>query len=329
MIKGKIKADFTSVDEILAKTNFGYDIYRYHLGRVSRIMNRPWGHKEKQPSWGVFFANGTWMWRDFANEQTGNAVTFIQKMFSLSPVDALNKICWDFGLGGKQIKNIKPVKIDWEAPIEEEKEYCEIDVIDQPFKEEHHKFWNQAEIPEEHCRKMNCFAIKSLAINKDRVAIKRNEPVFGFYAPEEKGWKIYFPCREKGKKFRNNISYFYLWNYNNLESCDSLIVQKSPKDMIVTAIINPCVIATQAEGVKIFNSETVEKINKITKNPVIWYGSDWDGVKKCKEITDTNKWKYVNTPKTLLPEINDAFGYASKFGLKGLEDFMRIKKLIK
>jgi hypothetical protein len=100
------------------------------------------------------------------------------------------------------------------------------------------------------------------------------------------------------------------------------------KDLIVTTLIQPCTIATQAEAVKIFDNETVKKINHISKRPFVWYGSDWDGVKKCKEITDTNKWRYINTPKHLLPEINDVYGYVKKFGIKQLEEFMKSKKVI-
>jgi len=249
MVKGKQKPILLSVDEIYNLTSGGYDIYRYYLGDniTSGIMNRPWSGKEKKLSWGIFYREGVWFWKDLATEESGTAIQFVTRYFHLSQADAIQKIMWDFGLGGSE----------------------------------------------------------------DAV-------------------KIYFPDRESTERFRNNVSYHYLWNYENIaDSCESLIVQKSMKDLIVTTMIEPCCISTQAEAVKIFNEDVVEKINKVTKKPWIWYGSDWDGVKKCKEITDTNKWKYINTPKDLLPEINDAYGYVKAFGLKKLEEFMRSKKVIK
>ena len=97
--------------------------------------------------------------------------------------------------------------------------------------------------------------------------------------------------------------------------------------MIVTSVIRPCVIATQAEAIRIFNEETVSKINSITETPWVFYGSDKDGVEKCTSITNCNKWKYINTPKQYLPEVNDSYGYACKFGLEKLDKFMKEKGL--
>lgn len=329
MIKG-IKTDETSVtvDEILFKTNGGYDIFRHYLGNVGRIMQRPWGKKEHKLSWGIFPKEGVWFFKDQAWEETGNAIHFVQKFFGISFKEAIDKIKYDFGIAPvKNIINTTPVIITWEKP-DIEKEYMDIGVITKPFSKRHHEFWNSAEVSEDHCKKYNCFSVGKLAINKKFIPLKPNEIVFGYFAEDEKAWKIYFPERPDAK-FKNNVSGHYLWNYNNVPECDDLIIQKSMKDLIVTTMLTPCVVATQNESVGIFDEEMISKINKITKTPWVWYGSDWDGVKKCKKITDTNNWKYINTPKNLLPEINDTYGYSQKFGLKGLEEFMKLKKLLK
>lgn len=325
MIKGN-KVNDISVDDVLQFTNGGYDIYRYYLGYVGRIMQRPWGRKEKKLSWGIFTKNNIWFWKDHANGEVGNAIHFVERYFGLSFKDAKSKICFDFGIGGTKI-NVNPVNVTWERPVNKE-EYSDIGVITRPFEKKHHKFWNAAEVTEDHCKDYNCFAVRKLSINRRFVPLKPDEIVFAYYAEEEQGWKIYFPERPTAK-FKNNVSGHYLWNYNNLKECDDLIIQKSMKDLIVTTLLTPCVIATQNESSGIFDAEMVKKINTITRTPWVWYGSDWDGVKKCKKITDTNKWKYINTPKDLLPDINDAYGYVKRFGLKSLEDFMKSKKLLK
>lgn len=314
-----------SAEEILHRTNNGYDIYKFYLGKVERLCNRPWGRKEKKKSWGIF-PGTSWFWKDHASEETGNAITFIQRMFSLNLKEAKEKICADMGFTTTKVKR-SPL-VTWDDPIEEEKEYIPINFSSTVFKKQHHLFWNCVEVDEKHCEKFQCWGVKDLAINKKKVNIGENEAVFAFYCPEEDGVKIYFPEREKDRRFRNNVSYRHLWNFQSLQKCESLIVQKSVKDMIVTGMIVDCVTSTQAEAVKIFNKEVVEKINSISTNPWIWYGSDWDGVQKCKSITDTNGWKYINTPKNLLPNINDTYGYVKKFGLKQLEEFMKSKKLI-
>lgn len=332
MIKGK-KIESIDIDYIMKMTNNGYDIFKYYLGNVGRIMNRPWGGKEKTLSWGIFY-RGIWFYKDYGkNEETGNAIHFVQKYFSLTFKEAIDKINWDFGLGGKLI-NVSPVVINWEKP-DIEKDYMEIDIIDMPFQKRHHDYWNSMSISEDHCRKYNTFAVKSLAIKKRRFNIRGTESVFAYWSPEEKGYKIYFPDRKKESRFRNNVSGHYLWNYENIKECDNLIIQKSMKDLLVTTMLTPCVISTQNESAGIFDSDMVKKINKISKTPWVWYGSDEDGVNKCKKITGMNKWNYINTPKNLLPDVNDAAEFVKMHnlikpdsGLKELEKFMKEKKLL-
>lgn len=319
MIQGKEKQFFTA-DDIMFLTGGGYDIYIYYLGEVSRIMQRPWGKKEKKLSWGIFRRENVWFWKDQATEESGTAIHFVQKKFSLSFKEAINKIVDDLSL-----KNPEQRKV-YVRPLQEEAEIVKIKFTDKPFEDRHHKFWHP--VTEDICKSYNCFAVKDAAINGKRVAINKDELVFAYHAPEEDGVKLYFPERERTERFRNNVSYHYLWNFSNISKCEKLIIQKSVKDMIFTSLVTPCVIATQAEGIKIFNEDVVNKINSITDSPWIWYGSDWDGVQKCKRITDTNNWKYINTPKDLLPEINDVYGYVKKFGIKSLEDFMKLKKLL-
>jgi len=331
MIKGKVKGTYLTVDDILIATGGGFHIFKYYLGNVSKLMQRPWGKKEKKLSWGIFPINGVWFYKDHADESTGTAIHFVEKYFSLNFNQAKDKICFDFGLGGKEI-NINPVKITWEKP-NVEKDYTDIVFNIQPFKKKHHEFWNIVEVDEVHCKKYNCYALKDVAINRKKVNVGINEVAFVYTT--EGGCKLYFSERDKEGKFRGNLDFHYLWNYENVEECENLIIQKSNKDMIVTTLITPCVIATQSEAVKIFDKNVVDKVNKISKKPWIWYGSDWDGVKKCKEVTDTNSWRYINTEKKYLPDVNDVYSIVRMWnlkspgsGLKNLEKFMKSKNLI-
>lgn len=331
MIKGKPKIDDAHVDTLLAATNKGYDVFKYYLGNVGKCMYRPWGRKERDPSWGIF-PGDVWFYRDFATGETGNAIHFVGKYFCLDFVQAIRKIEYDFGFGGEEI-SATPVKVTWETP-DMKKEYAEINIIDMPFAKRHHDFWNIAEVSEEHCKRMNTYAVKSLAINKKRMSIGDDEAVFAYYCPEEIGYKIYFPERRE-KKFKNNVTNLYLWNFSNLERCEDLIIQKSNKDMNVTTMITPCVTATQNESHGIFTEDIVSRINSITPSPWIWYGADRQGVEASTTITGTNCWKYINTPKEFLPDVNDVYGFVKMHnlqkmgtGLKELEKFMKEKKLI-
>ena len=335
MIQGRKKEELLKVDDILSLTNGGYDIYMHYLGKVARVMDRPWGKKERKSSWGVYPYKGTWLWKDQATEETGNAIQFAERYLGLDFNAARDRVIWEFGLAKKGvIINPTPVVRNWDNPIDDEG-YVRINFDDMPFEKRHHLFWNAACVTEQHCREKSCYAVKRLAVKGRYVHLSPGEAVFAYYCEEEGAVKIYFADREKGEKFRNNVSYHHLWNYDKVERCENLIVQKSNKDMIVTTMVTPCCINTQAEAVKIFNEEVVSRINRITTTPWVWYGSDWDGVKKCKQITDTNGWRYINTEKKYLPDVNDTYGIVRMWetekkgsGLVKLEEFMKRKKLL-
>src|SRR6187549_1967279 len=177
MVKGDKKKEYLSVEEILKRTSGGYDIFRTYLGSVSRLMKRPWA-KDKHHSWGVYPGKGqwagVWFYKDQATEEAGNAIQFVEKFFSLSHKDAKDKVCWDFGLGGGRELNTKPVQIVWEKPEVEDKEYVHISYDSIPFKKHHHKFWNAAEVTEDHLKKLNYFAVGTLAIDRQFVPIRSN-----------------------------------------------------------------------------------------------------------------------------------------------------------
>ena len=107
MIKGKVDINFKA-DDIFSLTNNGYDIFIKYLGRVG-IMNRPWGRRERKLSFGVFQKDGMWFWKDLAKEESGNAIQFVQRYYSLRYSDAIEKIVSDFGLSNLKIEYSKPI----------------------------------------------------------------------------------------------------------------------------------------------------------------------------------------------------------------------------
>lgn len=323
MIKGKKKEEFITYEEVLTRTNGGYDIYMYFEGKVPKRMKCPW-RKDEHQSFGFFSVQGIWFWKDLAKEETGTAVEYVMKKYGLNFKDALEKIKYQFGWSTSQV-NKDPVIVTWEKVVERP---IHISFSHKPFTKRHHEFWNIAGVSEKDCNNKECWAIKDLAINRKIFRLNKDEIGFAYYAKEEDKVKIYLPDRPKDQRFYNNVSYFYLWNLSNVQKCDDLIVQKSMKDLIVTSIITPCVIATQAEAFKIFNEEVVNRISNITKNVHIFYGNDEDGVQKCKRITKEFGWKYINIPRDEDLSVNDAYEYSKKYGIAKLEEFMKRKKII-
>lgn len=318
---GDKRTPLLSVEDILFYTGGGKDIFLRYLGKVSRIMKCPW-RKDSSPSFGVFQKGNTWFFKDLGTEQAGTAIEFVKIYFKLSFQEALDKIKWDFSLGGKESK-AQRIEYQYEK---EEKYPTIIDYNRQPFQKRHHLFWNAAEVSEDWCNGHGCYAIKDLSIKRQRVFIKPSERVF-IYEDEGKK-KVYFPDRQGLARFRSNMDYFHLYRYKEAEKGKRVVVQKSMKDLIVSSLIYPNIIATQAEHLKIFSEEVVEKIESISKDVWVWYGSDEDGVKKCQDITKQLKWKYINTPREEDLSVNDAYSYVCKYGLESLRKFCQKKGLI-
>lgn len=324
MVKGSKKQELLSYEDILSLTGGGFDIFMFYEGKVEKRMKRPWG-VDKNPSWGLFCKNEVWFWKDQATEESGTAIEYMQKKFNIDFADAIAKIKWDFGWGGKEV-NPNAVVVTWERKKELP---SHITVDSQPFTKKHHEFWNCVDVSEVDCNKLECWALKSpFSVNRKLFRLKKDEIGFFYYAQEEDKVKIYLPERDKDSRFINNVSYFYLWNRRNITKCSNLVVQKSYKDLIVTSMLTPHVIATQAEAVQIFNEETVQIINSLADNVFISYGSDPDGKNKSIQITADNKWKWCNPPNKYLPEVNDNYGMVKKYGMKELEKLLKYKKII-
>lgn len=319
---GDKKIPLLTGDDILFYTGGGRDIYIRYLGKADKIMKRPWG-KDRKPSWGVFLYNGLYFWKDQATENSGTAIQFVQKMFGLTYKEALDKLIWDFGLGGKESK---VERIDNQY-VKEEKKPVHIAYTLQPFQQRHKDFWECVGASEEWCAKFKCFAVENLTIDRKKVYIKSTERVF-VYESDSVLCKVYFPDRVGMNRFRNNLPWDYLYNIDNVEKGKRIVVQKSMKDLITLALIYPNVIATQSEHLKIFTPEVVEKIENISKDIFVWYGSDSDGVKKCQNITKEFGWKYINCPKDEDSTVNDSYSYACKYGIDKLKEFCQQKQLI-
>lgn len=318
-MKGQKKPEPLTVDNILSLTNGGKDIFIRYVGKISSVMKCPW-RVDKKPSWGIFYRDGVYFWKDQATEEVGNAFHLVQRLFDLDFKESLEKIKWDFNLGGK------PIVTEAKTISEEKRDLVHINYKTQNFTKRHHDFWNCVEVTEDWCKKYNCFAVKELYIDRKRYYISEGERVFVYQG--EKGCKIYFPDRIGMQRFRNNLPYNYLWNLNKIVDNQRMVIQKSMKDLITLAQIFPNIIATQAEHRRIFSPEVVNILESKSNDIWVWYGSDADGVKKCQKITGELGWKYINTPAEEDKSINDCYSFTCKYGLKKLEEFCKLKNLI-
>lgn len=322
--KGEIKQSPITWEYILSITSGGWDVFFIEIGKfpVSRAFPSPL-RRDRHPSFTIFFRDNVWMYKDFSNDDAGDALKFVKKKYSLSHREAIDKICQDLGIS-QTTKEYCPVQIIDKAPVYEPSE-IHIGFSERKWRKEHYQFWEGTDVDEQHARKYNTFAVKELAINRRRIRIGDNEVVFAYYAEDIDKVKIYFPQREKGERFRGNVEGNYMWYLNNYKKCDQLFIVKSNKDALVLSKMGYCVAVTQSEN-KRYIDNNLDKIQEVSKNVVICYGSDNQGVNESKKITDAYSWDYFNTPKKdLILGINDPYSYVKKYGVEKLENLIKNK----
>lgn len=341
---GILKEKKMSVDEVLFRTNGGYDIYMYYYGTVKKKMKRPWpGESDNNPSFGIIAGNeGRWIWKDWVSEEAGNAISFVQRMQGVDFQGAMDMICRDLGL--TEQKNFTHRKVTWQVPEVKEKKYERGTFDIMPFEKRHHGFWNPAGVSEVDCNKLNVWAISAGAVSRDgkmvNLHIGKNETAFAYYAEDLKKVKFYMPDRIKDDRFKSTLPGDYIWNYSNLVTqiqgkCDKILIQKSVKDMVVSSLYTPRVCCLEAEKSNVFdrktNPEFVAKFEDIALEIIVMFGSDKDGINKAKKIMEHNHgypWRMEHTPIERDPAINDLYSYNVKYGPKAGELFFKQKNII-
>lgn len=326
MIKGNKKEKYLSVDEILSRTNRGFDIFQHYLGKVKKLMKCPW-RKDEKPSWGVFDNGTIWCFKDFSTEEVGNAMTFIERYFGLTHHEAKDKICWDFGLRqvGEKI-NTSPVKITWDTP-EEDKQYIPINFSTCPFDEKHAKYWNDYHLSEEYIKKYNIFRVKDLAINKKRVVLEKDELTFAYYNKFSDTVKIMRIGVSPDKKWRTNATGDTLWLQEYMENCNNMIISKSVKDSLCLTLFGLSTVAVQSEAISCIEKNE-DWLNTLICPIYIAFGTDKQGKEQSNKITAKYGYRHYNVPdKLLIDSINDVAEWC-KADIMALEKHLREKNLI-
>lgn len=315
-------------EEILCKTNNGLDIFRSEIpGLNLRKKHSSPFRKDSDPSALVKLSktSGIYIHVDYGdNAKVRDPITFIRDLYNLTYQEALDKIAFNLNIGERIAKEITPIQKEITPLIYEFEEMR--------FKPNHHLYWNAGELSEDFLRKHNIFAASKIAVNKNVFKIPNNELCF-IYVPIDLPFgnlKILRIGQSvlPNQKWRSNIPSSYLWSmYEHTEKVDDLWVIKSRKDEMIAKLLGLNTISTQSENSQVLN-ENMDLIKSKANRIILNMGSDPDGVKKSKEVQQTHKCLYYNTPKPFLPEVNDLFSFVSNFSLRQLERHIKAKKLL-
>jgi len=323
MVKGRT---LISLEDVLKHTNGGWDVFSSEIKglKVGAAFKSPL-RKDNHPSVSLACRDGIWTLKDFSTGEVYSAIKFVQVKYNLTFQDAISKIAQDSGLKDVIGKVYKSVQMPDIQKLEKE---IHFDFFPKKWTKRHFQFWEYTEVDEAHCKRYNTFAIKEAAINHTRIHIGKDEVAWAYVADNGK-MKFYFPEREKGERFKGNIRGTHLWNFDNMEKCEKIVVIKSMKDLLVSTILFPCITATQNEDAKIFSPSIVKKLEEKGGKIYIFYGSDDQGKGESIKITKEHGWHWINTPNEYLPDVNDAYSLCKKTkSNKALEELFRKKRII-
>jgi DNA primase len=332
MIAGKKKCRL-SPEEILTKIS-EYDIFRWYMPnkdwKLNRITYSPF-RNENNPSFIIGNKNGYISFIDFSDtNKRGGCFDFVQLLYNISFVEAMEMIDRDFGLGftNSSEKDYKKIIAEYKQPENVEKRYSLIQAITRKFTNEELAYWNTYHQDIQDLRDNNVYAIKKLYLNKSLFALKENELRFGYYYNGH--WKIYRPFADKKNKWvPNNVPITTMDGVSDIKDCDVAFINKSKKDYMVIKKLFPCTCAVQNEGIGCFSKDNVDYIKANSNRQILSFDSDVTGVANSQQITKIFEFDYANVPRKYLSEgIKDWADLAKAHGMDAIENYLKHKKLI-
>ena len=335
MIQGVRKAKEITINEVLSKIS-EYDIFMFYMPnknwKINEVTYSPF-REERNPSFMIGTKNGYLSFIDFGDtSRRGGCFDFVQMLYGLKSLrDVLLLIDRDFGLcisGKTNVGKYKRIVSEYKQPEELGKRYSLIQVITRKFTNDELAYWNQYHQDVDDLRANNIYSIKKVFLNKQLFTLKDTELRFGYFYDGH--WKIYRPFGDKKSKWvPNNVPITAMDGLEDIKNCGVAIINKSKKDYMVMKKVFPTCCAVQNEGMGCFSTENVDYIKKNSFLQVLSFDSDVTGVTNSQQITKVFDFDYCNVPKEYLAEgIKDWADLAKTHGLKVIEDYLKLKKLL-
>ena len=330
MITGK-KRETLTIEAVLKKLT-PYDVFRWYMPtkdwKLNHVTLSPF-RNERNPSFIIGNKHGTLSFVDFGDtSKRGDCFKFVQLLFNLRSIDdVLKMIDRDFGLGissGKSTGEYKKITSEYKQP-EADKRYSMIQVVTRKFTNEELAYWNAYHQDLQDLKDNNIYSIKKVYLNKQLFSINDNELRFGYFYDGH--WKIYRPFADRKRKWLSNVPLTKSYGLKNLNNEHNSLICKSLKDYMVCKKIYPHVCHVQNESLASFSEETIDFINKNSKD--VFYGGDSDKPGKDASFAITREFgfNHINPPDNLLPNIKDFADWGKEKGLEELKNHFIKKRL--
>ncbi len=314
---GKSNTDIT-YKEILQKVS-ELDLLGYYVGitKVPCVINSPF-RKDSNPSFGFQYHQNKVYYKDFSTKESGNLITFLQKLWGCSFKQCITKIL-------KDIPKINPDNCINKYTTSQKvyiKNPTNIDCRVREFESKDIQYWNQFGISVELLKQVNVYPISHIFFDNGITQIKKADDlayVFLEYKDNLVQKKIYQPLNKKGYKWLSKFdgSVISLWNTIPKEG-KILVVCSSVKDALcLRAATNIPTISLQGEGYDI-NDTPLQQLKERFDYVFIVYDNDEAGI--ADSIKLAKRTGFINI---ILPTF-EGKDIAELYQSKGKEEFIKI-----
>jgi hypothetical protein len=275
--------------------------------KLNSIFNSPL-RQDNTPSFGIIQnPEGRLIFNDFGNNDTGNAITFVQKKLNLPTYkDALVQIYFDLIMNSKDIADTLQT-----ITKPEKRSQSVIEVVRQSITKVDLDYWEQFNINKQILKKYEVDPIKYLIVNKIVYwQYTKDNPMYNYQNYDKK--KIYRPYADKKEKWFGSMTKNYVFGHKQLpESGDLLIITKSLKDVMCLYSFGYIAVSPPSEG-SLMPSTAIEDYKTRFKKIIVLYDNDEQGIKSAKRMKEV-----YNINNMIIPpesEVKDISDYCKAYG---------------
>lgn len=291
-------------EEILSLTD-EYSIFKAFY-RPDILLNKAYSSPFRQddnPSFVLFepsrsIRNNRVLYKDHSTGEVGDCFDFIKKMYNVNYNDALNIIYKRF-YNNEIIQ--KPTSIEKKDIDTKNTIIPEID----SWGNGNYYFWNTFNITKETLSLYNVYPIKKAYIkNIYMVHYKDDFPVYcymfydiGKYS--KRGFKLYFPHNQKGKKFLRDYTYNVTEGFKQLSSNktkDLCIITKSLKDVMILHQLGINSVSVPSES-SFINILDYNFIRSKFKKLILLFDNDNAGIQNSNKLCIKYNIEKIEIPR--------------------------------
>jgi hypothetical protein len=307
----------------------GLDVFRYYCTPF-KALNKMFCselRKDKSPTCSVACFSGKFIYKDFATGDTYDEISYVQRKYGLSFIEALAAINRDFNLNLQTVvkPSTGPTMLYFGVPDKTidisalEKESTRIKVKIRNWNPETDKlYWkDKYDFSNKQLAYFKVFPISYFWINERMYSCKGNS--YAYYLGKEGDrdiWKIYQPLEDRTRKWFSNASKHHIQGDDQLPATgEKLYITSSLKDVITLRKLGKYAVAPSSESTPL-DDDKIEEYKKRFKELIIFYDNDEQGIVSANKHSKLYDCRYIMIP--ILTKLKDPSDYVEEHGYEKL-----------